>query len=234
MVGCGLLAGFFLRRRAKTRKRVFLSHSVNLPNSLRPALPKSGLMIEALRGKQLARWRSRKTGRTSCAGSTSGVKPGEYPSVSRNSDTVRYIFDYLSTSLRLFWFFYAGTLQLRPGSEFGTAPSTTAAPRARRRFAELPPPFDRRLDDPDRIATKAAATASPNTNRARSPSPSELDDDEYATSPPNLGFFSTGGGASANRRFSTTGAGGDGGARVPAPASVGGGDNGGLVRRRPL
>ena len=37
------------------------------------------------------------------------------------------------------------------------------------------------------------------------PSPSELDDDEYATSPPNLGFFSTGGGASANRRFSTTG-----------------------------
>ena len=38
------------------------------------------------------------------------------------------------------------------------------------------------------------------------PSPSELDDDdEYATNPPNLGFFSTGGGASANRRFSTTG-----------------------------
>ena len=36
------------------------------------------------------------------------------------------------------------------------------------------------------------------------PSPSELDD-EYATNPPNLGFFSTGGGASANRRFSTTG-----------------------------
>ena len=36
------------------------------------------------------------------------------------------------------------------------------------------------------------------------PSPSD-DDDEYATSPPNLGFFSTGGGASANRRFSTTG-----------------------------
>ena len=36
------------------------------------------------------------------------------------------------------------------------------------------------------------------------PSPSELDD-EYATSPPNLGFFSTGGGASAKRRFSTTG-----------------------------
>ena len=25
------------------------------------------------------------------------------------------------------------------------------------------------------------------------PSPSELDDDEYATNPPNLGFFSTGG-----------------------------------------
>ena len=36
------------------------------------------------------------------------------------------------------------------------------------------------------------------------PDPSS-DDDEYATNPPNLGFFSTGGGASANRRFSTTG-----------------------------
>ena len=37
------------------------------------------------------------------------------------------------------------------------------------------------------------------------PDPSSLDD-EYATNPPNLGFFSTtGGGASANRRFSTTG-----------------------------
>ena len=36
------------------------------------------------------------------------------------------------------------------------------------------------------------------------PDPSSLDD-EYAPNPPNLGFFSTGGGASANRRFSTTG-----------------------------
>ena len=48
MVGCGLLAGFFLRRRAKTRKRVFLSHSVNLPDSLKPALhTRVRLIIEA-------------------------------------------------------------------------------------------------------------------------------------------------------------------------------------------
>ena len=70
----------------------------------------------------------------------------------------------------------------------------------RRRRSKLP------RDASDRIAAATAYYMSKH-KPYEAPSPSELDDDdEYATNPPNLGFFSTtGGGASANRRFSTTG-----------------------------
>ena len=64
-----------------------------------------------------------------------------------------------------------------------------------------PAPNERRTERPVYAATKNKSKHKP----YEAPSPSELDDDEYATSPPNLGFFSTGGGASANRRFSNTG-----------------------------
>ena len=71
------------------------------------------------------------------------------------------------------------------------APSRLETPRA---------PEARRAERPDRHHHNKSKH-----KPYEAPSPSELDDDEYATSPPNLGFFSTGGGASANRRFSTTG-----------------------------
>ena len=69
----------------------------------------------------------------------------------------------------------------------------------RRRRSKLP------RDAYNRIAGETVYSMSKH-KPYEAPSPSELDDDdEYATNPPNLGFFSTGGGASANRRFSTTG-----------------------------
>ena len=107
--------------------------------------------------------------------------------------------------LAFFWIFWAGTLQLRPGRSLGGAQYNL--PRAcdggRTELHRPPPaPNERRTERPVYAATKNKSKHKP----YEAPSPSELDDDEYATTPPIFGFFSTtGGGASANRRFSTTG-----------------------------
>ena len=106
--------------------------------------------------------------------------------------------------LAFFWIFLGRDVATSAWKEFGRCP-VQPAPRARRtvlerrrRRSKLP------RDASDRIAAATAYYMSKH-KPYEAPSPSELDDDEYATSPPNLGFFSTGGGASANRRFSTTG-----------------------------
>ena len=91
-------------------------------------------------------------------------------------------------------------MQLRPGRSLGGAQYNLPRVCAGRRTAPPRAPDDRRAERPDRHHHKKSKH-----KPYEAPSPSELDDDEYATSPPNLGFFSTGGGASANRRFSTTG-----------------------------
>ena len=80
-------------------------------------------------------------------------------------------------------------------------PSTTCPARGTEGAPTPPALNERGTERPVYAAAKSMSKHKP----YEAPSPSELDDDEYATSPPNLGFFSTGGGASANRRFSTTG-----------------------------
>ena len=81
-------------------------------------------------------------------------------------------------------------------------PSTTCPARGTEGAPNPPAPNERGTERPVYAATNKKSKHKP----YEAPSPSEeLDDDEYATNPPNLGFFSTGGGASANRRFSTTG-----------------------------
>ena len=92
-------------------------------------------------------------------------------------------------------------MQLRPGRSLGGAQYNLPRVCAGRRTAPPWAPDDRRAERPDRHHHNKSKH-----KPYEAPSPSELDDDdEYATNPPNLGFFSTGGGASANRRFSTTG-----------------------------
>ena len=108
-------------------------------------------------------------------------------------------------NLAFFLFFALVTLQLRPGGSLGGAQYNLPRADAERR-TEQPRraprvPNDSRTERPVYAAAKSKSKHKP----YEAPSPSELDDDEYATNPPNLGFFSTGGGASANRRFSTTG-----------------------------
>ncbi len=82
-------------------------------------------------------------------------------------------------------------------------PSTTCPACAPNCVGTSPPPFE--------AAAQCLRPDRHHHNKSKhkpyeAPSPSELDDDEYATKPPVFGFFSTtGGGASANRRFSTTG-----------------------------
>ena len=106
-------------------------------------------------------------------------------------------------NLAFFFFFALVTLQLRPGRSLGGAQYNL--PRV---CAEL-----RWNAAAVRSCHAMPTTGSPppqHTSMSKhkpyeAPSPSELDDDEYATNPPTFGFFSTGGGASANRRFSTTG-----------------------------
>ena len=107
--------------------------------------------------------------------------------------------------LAFFWIFLGRDVATSAWKEFGRCP-VQPAPRAhrttlerRRRRSKLPRYAS------DRIGAAAQHTSMSKHKPYEAPSPSELDDDEYATSPPNLGFFSTGGGASANRRFSTTG-----------------------------
>ncbi len=107
--------------------------------------------------------------------------------------------------LAFFWIFLGRDVATSAWKEFGRCP-VQPAPRARRtvlerrrRRSKLP------RDASDRIAAATAYYMSKH-KPYEAPSPSELDDDEYATKPPVFGFFSTtGGGASANRRFSTTG-----------------------------
>ena len=103
-------------------------------------------------------------------------------------------------NLAFFFFFALVTLQLRPGRSFGSPSYARTRAGAGRRTETAPAPDDSRaVERPDRHHQNKSKH-----KPYEAPSPSELDD-EYATNPPNLGFFSTGGGASANRRFSTTG-----------------------------
>ena len=171
------------------------------------------LIIEAIRPLQLASL-PKKNGRTSCAGSSPGLKPGEYPvcvepGAHARDTRVRRLRTIDSANLAFFGIFGPGRCNF--GLEgVWAVPSTTCPACAQELGApnETPPPAP---DDSRAERHRIAAATTVQTQTLRSPSPSELDDDEYATNPPNLGFFSTGGGASANRRFSTTGAGGDGG-----------------------
>ena len=106
--------------------------------------------------------------------------------------------------LAFFWIFLGRDVATSAWKEFGRCPVQPA--RA--------VPEKRAERNRNARRSESAGPTAPNRHRHNkskhkpyeAPSPSEeLDDDEYATNPPNLGFFSTGGGASANRRFSTTG-----------------------------